>query len=313
MSNTGKDFDYLLREAINTIKASIDQIYYGILDFLDEDEKADFLEYLKTQSDSFQDVLYKSIVQKAKDIDTLNEKLVSSNRELTRLKDSLEEKVEQRTRQIRMTQDVTIFSLARLAESRDNETGEHLDRIRHLSLALSKAVASKEKYSEIINKSFLYNIFHSSPLHDIGKVGISDTILLKPAKLTVDEFDIMKKHTLIGGKTLEDAEKQLLKKSKAEISFLSMGKAIAYYHHEKWDGSGYPFGLSEEKIPLVARIVAIVDVYDALVSKRVYKEAFSHKDSIEIIQGDRGKHFDPELVDIFLSIEDVFHRITQKK
>jgi len=164
-------------------------------------------------------------------------------------------------------------------------------------------------YKGYIDKKYISNIYHSSPLHDIGKVGISDQILLKPGKLTLQEFDIMKSHTIIGGKTLEDAEKQLKNKTK---SFLSMGKNIAYCHHEKWDGSGYPFGLKETEIPLSARIVALADVYDALTSKRVYKEAMSHTVARDIIVQSSGKHFDPTVVEAFLKLEDIFKESVEK-
>ncbi|OHD11214.1 MAG: hypothetical protein A2Y34_11835 [Spirochaetes bacterium GWC1_27_15] len=297
------DADYLLRECVNAIKGSIDQIYYGLLNYLSEEEQKKFLSYLKNQSDSLQDVLYKTIVEKANKINDLNLQLVKTNKELNMLKNSLEEKVVKRTIEIKKVQHVTIFGLARLAESRDEDTGEHLNRIRKYSFLIAKKLSHSKLFKGYIDKKYISNIYHSSPLHDIGKVGISDKILLKPGKLTVEEFEIMKNHTIIGGKTLEDAEKQLKYKTK---SFLSMGKNIAYCHHEKWDGSGYPFGLKGTEIPLSARIVALADVYDALTSKRIYKDAYSHDVAKEIIVQARGKHFDPAVVDAFLSLEDKF-------
>jgi len=303
------DADYLLRECVNAIKGSIDQIFYGLLNYLSEEEQKKFLSYLKNQSDSLQDVLYKTIIQKANKINELNIQLLKSNKELNLLKHSLETKVEKRTREVRKIQHVTIFALARLAESRDQDTGDHLNRMRKFSYMIAKRLAKTKTYKGYIDKKYVNNIYHSSPLHDIGKVGISDTILLKPGKLTLDEFELMKNHTVIGGKTLEDAEKQLKYKTK---SFLAMGKNIAYCHHEKWDGSGYPFGLKGTEIPLSARIVALADVYDALTSKRVYKDAISHEVAKDMIVQGRNKHFDPQIVDTFLMLEHIFKETNYK-
>lgn len=297
------DADYIMRECVNAIKGSIDQIYYGLLEYLSEDERKRFLSYLKNQSDSLQDVLYKAIIEKANKMNDLNIQLTKSNKELNILKQSLESKIAKRSKEIKKVQHVTIFALARLAESRDQETGGHLNRIRSYSYLLAKKLSRTKSYRGYIDAKYASNIYHSSPLHDIGKVGIADAILLKPGKLTVDEFENMKNHTIIGGKTLEDAEKQLKYKTK---SFLGMGKNIAYCHHEKWNGTGYPFGLKGTEIPLSARIVTLADVYDALTSKRVYKDAFPHEVAKEMIVQERNKHFDPEIVDAFLSLEEAF-------
>ena len=302
------EVDYLLRECVNAIKGSVDQIYYGLLNYLSEEEQKKFLAYLKNQSDSLQDVLYKSVVEKASKINELNLQLLKSNKELSLLKQSLEEKVDKRTKEIKKIQQVTIFALARLAESRDQETGDHLGRIRTYSHLIAKELSTSKQYKGYIDKKYISNIYYSSPLHDIGKVGISDGILLKPGKLTLEEFDIMKSHTIIGGKTLEDAEKQLRKKTK---SFLSMGKNIAYCHHEKWDGSGYPFGLKGTEIPLSARIVSLADVYDALTSKRVYKDAMTHDIAKDIIIQGSEKHFDPVIIESFYKLEKKFKEISQ--
>jgi response regulator RpfG family c-di-GMP phosphodiesterase len=302
--------DYLLRECVTAIKGSIDQIYYGLLNYLSEEEQKKFLNYLKTQSDSLRDVLYKTIVQKANQINGLNMKLVKTNKELNLLKKSLEKKIVKGTHEIREIQHVTIFALARLAESRDQETGDHLNRMRYFSFHIAKELASHKNYKGYIDKKYISNIYHSSPLHDIGKVGVTDDILLKPGKYSFQEFEIMKNHTIIGGKTLEDAERQLKYRTK---SFLSMGKNIAYCHHERWDGTGYPFGLKETEIPLSARIVALCDVYDALISKRVYKDAMSHEIAREIIVQSSGKHFDPHVVDSFLNLEKLFKEKVSKK
>lgn len=307
--NSGiNDIDFLLRESVNSIKGSIDQIFFGILDFLQEEEKTVFLKRLKTQSDSLQEVLYKSIMEHTQEISDLNTRLTENNFALSMLRNSLELKVLERTKEIKQVQDVTIFSLARLAESRDQETGDHLDRIRSFCYLLADHLYQNKKFPEEITPAFIYDIYHTSPLHDIGKVGIEDKILLKPGKLTEREFEVMKQHTVIGGKTLFDAEKQL---TKGDSSFLSMGRKIAYFHHEKWNGSGYPYGLKREDIPLCARIVAVADVYDALTTKRIYKEAFPHSDAKQIIVDNKETHFDPVLVETFLALEEKFQDLTQ--
>jgi len=219
----------------------------------------------------------------------------------------LEEKVQERTEQLMVVQQVTVFSLAKLAESRDNETGDHLERMRMYARELASEMIQWPKYADTVPPEFPEKVFQSSPLHDIGKVGIPDDILLKPGPLDTEEFEIMKTHTLIGGETLRAADYQAGKNS-----FLAMGRDIAYYHHEKWDGSGYPYGMAGEAIPLAARIVALADVYDALSSRRPYKEPFSHEKSKAIILEGRGKHFDPEVVDAFLARESRFLEIREK-
>jgi putative two-component system response regulator len=206
------------------------------------------------------------------------------------------------------TQDVTIIALAKLAEFRDPETGEHLERMREYAKALAVELRQLPKYRFYITDRYIENLYKSSPLHDIGKVGIRDEILLKPGKLSVSEFELMKQHTVIGGDALGAA----IKFTGMEKSFLDMGKEIAYHHHEKWDGSGYPHGLSGENIPLSARILSIADVYDALTSKRVYKEAFSHERARAIIMGESPNHFDPDILDAFGKIENQFLDIRRR-
>ncbi|MFA6241846.1 MAG: HD domain-containing phosphohydrolase [Candidatus Hydrogenedentales bacterium] len=217
---------------------------------------------------------------------------------------ALEERVRERTTLLERTQQVTVFSLARLAESRDPETGEHLDRMRRYVREIAIELGNRPKYDSIIDSGFIETLYYSSPLHDIGKVGIPDAILLKPGKLSVDEFDIMKTHALIGGDTLKAADTEA-----GGNSFLTMGRDIAYFHHEKWDGNGYPFGLKGTDIPLPARILALGDAYDALTSRRPYKEPFTHEVSRDIIVKAAGSHFDPEVVDAFLARENKFINI----
>jgi putative two-component system response regulator len=206
------------------------------------------------------------------------------------------------------TQDITIVALAKLAEFRDPETGEHLERMREYAKTLATKLREKDKYREYITDHYIENVYKSTPLHDIGKVGIPDRILLKPGKLTSEEFEIMKRHSEIGG----DAIASAIKLTQMERSFLDMGKEIAYYHHEKWDGSGYPKGLHGEDIPLTARITALADVYDALTTKRVYKPAFSHEKSREIIVEGSGSAFDPYIVEAFVKKEKEFIAIKEE-
>lgn len=205
------------------------------------------------------------------------------------------------------SRDIVIFSLARLVESRDSETGNHLERIRHYCKALTKAILKSDNPPKEIDTLFLDNIFLTSPLHDIGKIGIPDYILLKPGELDDQEFQIMKRHSVIGFETLNEA---LEKYPKAD--YLRMSAEIALSHHERFDGTGYPNGLKGEEIPLSARIVALADVYDALVTKRIYKEAYQHDVAKSIIEKEREKDFDPIVVDAFLSCEDKFLEISQR-
>lgn len=205
------------------------------------------------------------------------------------------------------TQMETIFSLAKLAQSRDDDTGEHLTRVQNYCRILSEELAKNSPYSKIIDQEFINDIVNASTLHDIGKVGISDLILLKNAKLTEDEYEIMKTHTIIGAQTLEDVHMKF-----GDNSFIKMGKVIARSHHERWDGKGYPDGLSGENIPLPARIMAIADVYDALSTKRVYKDAYPQEKCVQIIKEGRGTQFDPYIVDAFLNVVDKFDEVRQQ-
>ncbi|MFT8313317.1 MAG: HD domain-containing phosphohydrolase [Clostridium sp.] len=195
------------------------------------------------------------------------------------------------------------LALAVLTEERDPETGEHLDRMKIYSRMLAEYLSKEDKYKDIIDMTYINSIERFSPLHDIGKVAIRDDILLKPDKLTEEEFEIMKTHTTYGGKVLRLADENLMKKGR---SVFKMAIEIAEGHHEWWNGTGYPYGRSGEEIPLSARIVSIADVFDALTSKRPYKKAFSFEDSIEIIAQDTGKHFDPYIAEVFFKNIDRF-------
>ncbi len=219
----------------------------------------------------------------------------------------LEDMVEERTHEIQITQDVTIEALASLAETRDNETGSHIRRTQNYVRALAEELVTHVRFSNYLDDSVIALLYKSAPLHDIGKVGVPDNILLKPGKLSDDEFEIMKEHVRYGRDALLRAEKTL--GDKASSSFLKLAREIAYSHHEKWDGSGYPEGTAGDAIPIAARFMAVADVYDALVSRRVYKPPFSHSKAVDIIREGRGSHFDPDIVDAFLKIHETFRRI----
>jgi len=205
------------------------------------------------------------------------------------------------------TRDVAIFALAKLAESRDVDTGAHLERVQYYCRSLSQQMATLEKYQEVIDPEFIRLMFQTSPLHDIGKVGIPDSVLLKPGRLDPHEFEIMKTHTTIAAQTLDAALAKF-----PGVSFLKMARDIAETHHEKFDGSGYPNGLKGEGIPLCGRIIALADVYDALISKRVYKQAFTHDSAKSVIVEGSGKHFDPDVVECFIAREDQFLNIRKR-
>lgn len=232
---------------------------------------------------------------------------VKTHLELSLYRQSLEKEVNLRTYEIETLKNVIIEAMGGLAEYRDNETGEHIKRTQLYTKAMCNQLMAKSMYTDVINEEYSKLFFKSAPLHDIGKVGIRDSILLKPEKLTPEEFETMKYHAVFG----EAIISKLLEKT-GPTNFLELAKEIAGGHHEKWDGSGYPRGLKGVKIPLSARIMAIADVYDALVSKRIYKSAFSHEVSREIMIQGKGTHFDPELLDIFLEIEDEFNMIAKQ-
>ena len=216
--------------------------------------------------------------------------------------------VSKRSKELEFIQDVTILALASLAETRDNETGNHLRRTQHYVRALAEHLQRHPRFSLLLTRTNIELITKSAPLHDIGKVGIPDQVLLKPGKLTSDEFTVMKTHTTLGNEAIENAEREMGRSA----PFLSMAKEIALSHQEKWDGSGYPQGLAGERIPISARLMALADVYDALISRRAYKQPMSHEQATEIIRSGRGSHFDPDIVDAFLAIHTQFDDIAAR-
>jgi len=215
-------------------------------------------------------------------------------------------RVRQQVAEIASAQIGTIFAMSKLAESRDPETGEHLDRMREYCRLLAQDLGKQPEYAAYIDRSYIDNIYSASPLHDIGKVGVPDAILSKPGKLTNEEWVIMKTHPVIGAETLREVDRE-----PPGNAFIQTGIEIAAAHHEKWDGSGYPHGLSGKDIPLSARILALGDVYDALTSKRCYKESMPHQMAVEIIKEGEGKHFDPDVISAFLRINEEFVKVRE--
>ncbi|MBF0621230.1 MAG: two-component system response regulator [Magnetococcales bacterium] len=228
--------------------------------------------------------------------------------QLKRQNELLEERVLERTQQLDELQDVAMVAMGSLAEARDPETGNHIRRTQYYVKLLAEKLKNHPKYSAFLTPSNITSLFKSAPLHDIGKVGVPDHILLKPGKLTDEEFVEMKKHAQYGRDAMVAAEKTMTRAD----NFLIFAKQIAYTHHEKWDGSGYPEQLKGEDIPIAARLMAIADVYDALISRRVYKPPFPHEKAVAIITEGRGSHFDPDMVDAFLEISEDFFAIAQQ-
>jgi putative two-component system response regulator len=217
----------------------------------------------------------------------------------------LETEVSKRTREVEAIQDVTILAMASLAETRDSDTGNHIRRTQFYVKALAEKLQNHPRFSHYLTAHNIAMLYRSAPLHDIGKVGIPDRILLKPGRFEPEEFEIMKRHSALGRDAIEHAERSL----GTNVEFLSMAKEIALSHHEKWDGSGYPEGLSGDAIPISARLMAIADVYDSLISRRIYKDGMSHEKATDIILEGKGAHFDPDIVDAFIAIQEEFQAI----
>ena len=212
----------------------------------------------------------------------------------------LEQEVGRRTDEVRKLQDVTILTMASLAETRDNETGNHILRTQFYVKLLAERLSTHPRFAAALTPAYIELLFKSAPLHDIGKVGIPDRILLKPDRFEPDEMEIMKTHAALGRDAIVQAEMRL----GVNVPFLDCAKEIAYSHQEKWDGSGYPEGLAGDAIPLSARLMAVADVYDALISRRVYKDAMPHEQAVALMREGRGSHFDPDILDAFLALQD---------
>ncbi len=230
----------------------------------------------------------------------MQQELSRHNRELTKM-------VDEKVREISDSQLSTLVAITNLSESRDNFTGKHIERTGIFCKVIAEEMIARGLHPDIVDETFVKNLYHAAPLHDIGKIGIPDHILLKKGRLTDEEFEIMKAHTTIGAMTLRNVLEMY-----PQNAFIHLGIELAISHHERWNGRGYPSGLKGEAIPVSGRIMALADVYDAVRSRRPYKEPVSHADTVEIIKGERGFHFDPQVVDIFLDKGAVFEEISVK-
>jgi len=245
-----------------------------------------------------------------------NRRLEAQNQHLQDLVDirtkeiiSQSERLLTANKEVSAAQAATISALCSLAEVRDSETGNHIIRTQNYIKELAKYLSTHPRFKEFLTPDVIEEIYQCAPLHDIGKVAIPDRILLKPGKLNDTEWEIMKRHTEYGFKAINSAAKQMVK---GESQFLTFAAEIAYCHHEKWDGSGYPQGLKGDDIPVAARLMAIADVYDALISKRVYKKAYSHQDALDIMKKGKGSHFDPDMIDAMFVIQTDFAAIAAR-
>lgn len=212
------------------------------------------------------------------------------------------------TDEVQHAQQVLVFAMATLAEMREADSESHILRVQHYVLALTQALSKHPTFESVLTPAFIDMLYRSAPLYDMGSVGVPDRILLKPGRLTADEIGIMRTHTTLGHAAIERAEKTLGRPS----PLLAMVKDIVLCHQEKWDGSGYPRALAGTDIPVSARIIALADVYDALITSKVYKDGVPHDKAVQIIFSERGTHFDPDMVDAFIEIQDSFAEIAQR-
>ncbi len=233
------------------------------------------------------------------------QQLSAARDQLQRYARDLERAVSRRTLQLAATQDMVVFALAQLAECRDTDTGEHLRRMRFYAQTIARQLGRHGPYEDRIDHQFLEDLYRSSPLHDVGKVAVPDAILLKPSNLTSAEFEKMKRHVIVGAETLERAREHV-----GPGTFLDMAAEIARYHHERFDGTGYCAGLKGQEIPLAARIVSVADVFDALVSRRVYKEPLAVEEARGIVLEEAGRGFDPDVVEAFERCFEAFKGLT---
>jgi putative two-component system response regulator len=216
--------------------------------------------------------------------------------------------VDTESAEIQHAQQVLVFAMATLAEQREADSESHILRVQHYVLALAKALSKRPAFEAVLTPAYIETLYRSAPLYDMGSVGVPDRILLKPGRLTADEISIMRTHTTLGHAAIERAEKTLGRAA----PLLAMVKDVVLCHQEKWDGSGYPRALAGVDIPLSARIIALADVYDALITSKVYKSGVPHDKAVQIIFSERGAHFDPDLVDAFVEIQDSFAEIAKR-
>ncbi|MFW6312316.1 MAG: HD-GYP domain-containing protein [Spirochaetota bacterium] len=217
----------------------------------------------------------------------------------------LRQLLDEQTREVMDSQLATIFALAKLAENRDDDTGRHIERTQRYCIVLAEELSRNPAFTSVVDETFRTNLYHAAPLHDIGKVGISDTVLLKPGPLSPAEFELIKTHAMLGYQTLKVVQDKY-----PSNDFIATGAEIARWHHERWDGTGYPDGLSGREIPLSARIMAVADVYDALRSERPYKRVVRHGEVVQRITAERGSQFDPDVVDAFVAVETEFEGVS---
>jgi putative two-component system response regulator len=291
-------------EVLRRIKADVKNVYLPVIMVSANDDMDNVVRCIEAGAEDYLPKPFNPVLLRARVESSLRRKDMH-DREINYQRD-LEEQVKAQVRQISSTQTAAIFAMSKLAESRDNETGAHLDRIREYCRCLAQHLSGIEKFRKQVDEDFIETIYAASPLHDIGKVGVPDHILLKAGKLDLAEWEVMKAHTLIGGGTLRAVDER-----HPGNAFIRMGIEITEGHHEKWDGSGYPHGLRGESIPLAARLLALSDVYDSLTSERTYKMPFSHEDARAIILAGSGRHFDPDVVSAFIATEAEFIRIRQ--
>jgi putative two-component system response regulator len=239
---------------------------------------------------------------------------VRTHMQLKAARDSLKERsallemeVTRRTHEINLVQDALMVALGSLAETRDNETGYHIRSVQLFIRSLANRLREHPRFRSALTPEEIELLYKSAPLHDIGKVGIRDSILLKPGRLTEEEFESMKTHTTLGRDSIVAAERLL----NTPTSFLRVAREIAWTHHERWDGTGYPRGLAGEEIGVAGRLMAVVDVYDALISKRIYKPAYPHETAVAMIRDAAGAHFDPDIVEAFVENAESFRRIAE--
>ena len=223
--------------------------------------------------------------------------------------DTLQRAAAEHERQIGALQDLTMHALTALAATRDNETGQHVRRTAFYVKLLAEQLCGHPRFAAALDEQTIDLLFKSAPLHDIGKVGVPDSILLKPGRFDAAEKAIMQDHARFGYETLLAVEREF----GGTADFLDCAKQIAYSHHEKWDGSGYPLGLAGAAIPLPARLMALADVYDALISERIYKEPLTPAQAAVVIIEGRGSHFEPDIVDAFVAIQDQFEAVARRQ
>lgn len=289
---------------LQTIKANPALRHLPVIMVSANDEMENVIKCIESGAEDYLPKPFNPVLLRARVEASLQRKKIFDHE--AQYQNELEQRVRAQVKEITSAQLAAIFAMSKLAESRDTETGAHLERMREYCRALALQLAKLEKYRKVLDAEFVEAIYAASPLHDIGKVGIPDHILLKAGKLNLAEWEVMKTHATIGGNTLRAVDAQ-----HPGNLLIRMGIDIAEGHHEKWDGSGYPNALRGESIPIAARILALADVYDALTSQRCYKKAFAHADALNIIKQGAGSHFDPDVVQGFLDIETEFIRVRQ--